>query len=517
MLREAAADEPGSGVKWGMARRWLRSRPTFAGLVIIALVPFGGCSAQQGPKALWGACAGIVDTGNEGLPPERQNLLEFQCGSVTVPLDHDSPSGETLALQLVRVHQKSTPARDPLLLIAGGPGQSGVDTAREAAGYLPIGLLDSFDLIGFDPRGVARSGAIRCSDPTDDPQPLPDPITPAGFDSLAAQARTAAQQCAKALGPRASLFNTNSTARDIDLIREALGVEQLTYLGWSYGAKLGAEYAHLHPEAVRAAVLDAPTDPTTPWIASMERQVDGFEHSFEQFVHWCTSQTACDPLGDVRAFAAKVIRTAEATPIASGRPSDHRPSNGTDVIEGIIGALYDNVRWPDLAEGLDEAAHGDSGTLRALAEAGGFPTDAADRDTNTGDANFVINCNDSAPGPTLDEIRAAAAAMVERSPLLGAWGSFSLFGCAFWEPPRHTLTPPAAPTKDPLVVVGTVHDPATPYAGAGVMARTLGNAVLLTWEGEGHTAVGRDRCIGDLVTDYLVTLKVPPDGTRCPA
>jgi pimeloyl-ACP methyl ester carboxylesterase len=178
----------------------------------------------------------------------------------------------------------------------------------------------------------------------------------------------------------------------------------------------------------------------------------------------------------------------------------------------VAAALYDDVRWPDLADGLAEAADGDSGTLRGLADAGRV----GDKDSNADDAQLVINCNDSAPGPTEAEIKAAGARFAQQFPLFGVWGSWHLFGCAFWQPPRHTLQPPVAATPHPIIVVGTRHDPATPYAGAVAMARSLGNAELLTWEGQGHGAVGRSDCITRLVADYLASLTVPHQ-TRCPA
>lgn len=188
------------------------------------------------------------------------------------------------------------------------------------------------------------------------------------------------------------------------------------------------------------------------------------------------------------------------------------PTYGPDVIDAVVAALYDDARWPDLADGLVEAARGDSGTLRELADA----VRAGDEDSNAEDALRVINCNDSAPGPAEAEIKAAGARFAKRFPLFGVWGSWQLFGCAFWQPPRHTLKPPVAATTHPIVV-GTRHDPATPYTGAVAMAAGLGTAELLTWEGQGHGAVGRSDCVNRLVADYLVSLTVPPHDTRCPA
>jgi len=206
------------------------------------------------------------------------------------------------------------------------------------------------------------------------------------------------------------------------------------------------------------------------------------------------------------------VRKAQQAPIPSGRPGDVVATNGVEVLDAVASAMYDDVRWPDLAAGLDEAARGDSGTLRDLIDAVHSTEEA-----NAGDAQLVINCNDSAPGPTEPEIRAACARLAATFPLFGVWGSWQLFGCSFWTPQRHTLAPPVAATGVPLVVVGTRFDPATPYSGAVAMASSLGNAVLLSWEGNGHGAVGRSDCVTRLVGDYLANLTVPPVASTCPA
>ncbi len=284
------------------------------------------------------------------------------------------------------------------------------------------------------------------------------------------------------------------------------------------GAKLGAEYARLHPDRVEAAVLDAPTDPAVTWIDSIRGQVTGFEESFGHFVAWCRGRAECALLGDVRAFYEDLVRRATASPLSTMRREDRTLTTASDVVSGVVAALYDSARWPDLASSLDESAHGDSGGLRALAEAGGSTRPELDEPEDLrSQAQYVINCNDSGRDPTEAEVRAAAARMVRDAPVFGAWGTFNLIGCAYWDVPRTPLVVPSAATDFPVVVVGTRHDPATPYRGAETMARVLGNAVLLTWEGEGHTAFGRSPCVGEHVVRYLVDLVVPPAGTTCPA
>lgn len=489
-------------------------RPFGAVVVVAAALGLGSCTSSPVDESAsigWRDCAAVTDVGAANLPSGR---FEFHCGLVDVDLDPGRKEAGTVAVQLIRVHRSGgAGSKDPLLLIAGGPGQSGVDYAGVAAGLLPDAVLDRFDLIGFDPRGVGHSGPIRCEHVDSGPPKFPDLLSAAGYAQAAGEMREGTEECATPLGAKAALFSTTATAVDIDRIRSVLGQSTLTYVGWSYGAKLGAEYARLYPDKVRAAVLDAPSNPRTTWIETAERQVAGFEHAFDQFTAWCATQARCQRFGAVRSFVGDLVRKAQKSPISSGRPGDDVPTYGPDIIDAVVAALYDDDRWPDLADGLAEAADGDSGTLRDLADA----VRGDDKDSNATDANFVINCNDSAAGPTEAEIKAAGARFARQFPLFGVWGSWQLFGCSFWQPPRHTVQPPVAATPHPIVVVGTRHDPATPYSGAVAMAKSLGTAELLTWEGEGHTAVGRSDCITRLVADYLVSLTVPPHDTHCPA
>jgi pimeloyl-ACP methyl ester carboxylesterase len=486
-------------------------------VVVATALGLASCTSapsRESASIEWRDCAAVTDVQAANIPAERFGRLEFRCGAVDVDLDPAHQDAGTIAVQLIRIHQSGgTATKDPLLLIAGGPGQSGVDYAAVTAGLLPDPVLDRFDLIGFDPRGVGHSQPIRCEHADSGPPTFPDLLTAAGYAQAVTVMRRPTDECAKALGSKAALFNTTATAVDLDRIRSALGQPTLTYLGWSYGAKLGAEYARLYPDKVRAAVLDAPSNPRTTWIETAERQIAGFEHAFDQFTAWCATEGRCARFGNVRDFVGDLVRQAQKSPIPSGRPGDDVPTYGVDIVDAVVAALYDDVRWPDLADGLAEAADGDSGTLRDLADAGG----SGDKDSNAADAQLVINCNDSAPGPTEAEIKAAGARFAKQYPLFGVWGSWHLFGCAFWQPPRHTLQPPVAATSHPILVVGTRHDPATPYSGAVAMATSLGTAELLTWEGQGHGAVGRSDCINRLVAYYLSLLKVPPHNTRCPA
>jgi pimeloyl-ACP methyl ester carboxylesterase len=495
------------------------ARASAAVLMGIALCVSGCANASVAPA--FGTCPASMNAARTHIPPDRADALEFGCATVSVPVSYDNPSGERLSLTVTRVrHRDRVDPLGSLVLLSGGPGQSGLDLASTAVTLLPVGLLKRFDLVAYDPRGVGESAPINCGTEPDDPE-LEKPIdmrTAAGLAVVAASHRRYATVCATELGVRAGAFSTTAAVRDLDLVREMVGDERLTAIGYSYGAKVGAQYAHRFPDRVRALVLDAPSDPRTDLATTARHQVRGFEAAFDVYAAPCASRPNCPRLGDPRRFVSDLVGRAFANPIPSRRAQDTKPATGYDVLGAVVASLYEDARWPDLDEGLYEARYGDAGTLFALAESvSGSPvTDPNAPDPQ--DANFVINCTDAAPGPTDVEVMAAATAMVEESPLFGPSMAQQLVGCREWAVPRVVLELPTAPsTSAPVVVVGTVHDPATPYAGAVSMTEVLGRATLLTYEGDGHTAVGRSACVDAYVERYLVHLQVPPVGARCAA
>ena len=367
-----------------------------------------GCSSAAAPQA-FGACPASMNAARTHIPPDRADTLEFGCATVRVPVSYDDPTGERLSLTVTRVrHRDRVEPLGSLVLLSGGPGQSGLELASTAATLLPVGLLKRFDLVAYDPRGVGESAPINCGIDPDDPD-LEKPIdmrTAAGLAVVTAAHHRYATGCATTLGARAGAFSTTAAVRDLDLVRETVGDERLTAIGYSYGAKVGAQYAHRFPDRVRALVLDAPSDPRTDLATTARHQVRGFESAFDRYAATCASRPTCPRLGDPRPFVTDLVGRAFARPIASRRPQDAAPATGHDVLSAVVASLYDDARWPDLDEGLYEARYGDAGTLFALTEsvAGTPVTDPSAPDPQ--DANFVINCTDAAPGPTDTEVLA---------------------------------------------------------------------------------------------------------------
>ena len=232
--------------------------------------------------------------------------------------------------------------------------------------------------------------------------------------------------CLRALGESAPFFNTESTARDLDLLRAALGDARLTYVGFSYGAKLGAAYAHQFPGTVRALVLDAPSDPLAEPLMIAETQAAGVEQAFAAYADSCATRPSCTPLGDPRSYLADLIRTADSSAIPSGQPGDDRVATGFDVLSAALALLYDDATWSVLDDALREARHGDSGTVfEALDNVS--DREGPDDETDAGDTGFVINCNDSAPGPSEAQIKDAAVRFRAAFPTFGALASGWLF------------------------------------------------------------------------------------------
>ncbi len=470
------------------------------------------------PAADFSDCSDRINVAALGLPAGRADRLSFECATISVPLDYTDPTGATIALQLVKVHDSDNHAHTGSLIVnPGGPGGSGLNLALGLAGQVSDMLLTHFDLVGFDPRGVGASSPIEClsdSEKDDLNAASPDVLTAAGFAQAKQLAKQVADKCSEKYGAALAQYDTVQTARDMDQIRQAVGDDQMNYLGFSYGTELGAQYLHLFPQKMRVAVLDGAVDPLTDDITSFADQLKGFEGAFDQFAAWCVKHSPCRSLGAPRKAVATVVNKAKAAPIPA--TGDSRTASSALVDTAVLEALYSQSDWPKLGQALLDAEAGDAKGVLSLADQ--YNQRYNGHYTNIGDANTTINCNDSKPGPTDTTIRATAASWAKRFPLFGVWSAAALFSCQDWQP--HRTVPPlptATTTPRKVLVIGNLHDPATPYQGAKDLAQTLGNAELLTWDGEGHTSyLQGSTCIDGYVDTYLVSGTLPPTGKTCP-
>jgi pimeloyl-ACP methyl ester carboxylesterase len=462
-------------------------------------------------------CTSILNTSAIPVPSALRGKITFGCARLPVPLDYSGGSAKTISLELVKVHDKdNTAGLGSLLVNPGGPGGSGVELALGLLGELSPDLLGRFDLIGFDPRGVGLSSPIACiSDAQKDTlnAASPDVLTPAGFAQAKAQAKQVADACSTKYGPDLQFFTTVNTAKDMDLIRQAVGDDRMNYLGFSYGTELGSVYAHLFPDKIRAAVLDGAVDPLTDDITSFADQLGGFEGAFDQFAADCVTRSGCKGLGNPRQVVYDIVKTATAAPLPTGQS---RNLTSSLALTGVLEALYSRSDWPTLGDALVSARNGDGAGLLDLADQ--YNQRQPDGTySNIMDANTTINCNDSKPGPTDATVESTAATWRTKFPMFGSWAAISLFSCQQWQPHRTPPPLPTAATPTKVLVIGNLHDPATPYQGAKDLTQTMGNAELLTWDGEGHTSyLQGSSCIDSYVNTYLLSQKLPPDSTTCP-
>jgi pimeloyl-ACP methyl ester carboxylesterase len=482
-------------------------------------------SAPVEPEAAeiaWSDCDAQISQLVAGTPGSERDLV-FECGRTEVPISYDEPQGETLPLFLIRAHwAQQTDRIGSLVINPGGPGASGADAAIRQALRLPEDVLRRFDVVGFDPRGVGLSTPVECL-PADFKDRVtaaePRPTTPEQVDEAFALQQEAADGCAEEYGDALGTFNTVDTARDMDLLRQSLGDEQLTYLGYSYGTTLGSTYAELFPDRVRALVLDAAVDPDADPRAEAEQQTTSLEASFDAFAANCTGLVAGCPLGpDPRRFVEELLDQAGTAPIPSALAGETRQATPGVIMTAVLSALYSTDSWPQLAQGLAAARNGDAQQLFSLADAyNGRLRDGTY--TNLIDANVAINCADTDPETTVseEEVRTLVTEWDQRFPLFGAGSAVGLRTCAVWEAQRSPLPERDAEGAAPIVVIGNSGDPVTPLPGAVDMAEDLTSGVLLTWQGQGHTAYPKTDCVTGAVDAYLIDLVVPQDGLTCPA
>src|SRR5919206_1781561 len=479
-------------------------------------------AAPQAAEIAWSDCDAEI-TGLLAGQPGSERDLAFECGRTEVPISYDEPQGDTLPLFLVRARwAQQTDRIGSLVINPGGPGASGADAAIGSALTLPEDVLRRFDVVGFDPRGVGLSTPVECIPPELKDRIMaaePRPATPEQIDEAFALQQEVADGCAEKYPDSLGAFNTVDTARDMDLLRQSLGDEQLTYLGYSYGTTLGSTYAELFPDRVRALVLDAAVDPDDDPRAEAEQQATSLEASFDAYAANCTGLVAGCPLGpDPRRFVEELLDQATTAPIPSALAGETRQATPGVIMTAVLSALYSTDSWPQLAQGLAAARNGDSQQLFSLADSySGRLQDGTY--TNLLDANQAINCADTDPATAVpeEEIRTLATEWGQRFPLFGAGSAVGLNTCTGWDAERTPLPERDAEGAAPILVIGNSGDPVTPLPGAVDMAEDLTSGVLLTWQGQGHTAYPKTDCVTGAVDAYLIDLVVPQDGMTCPA
>lgn len=461
----------------------------------------GEDDAGGGPALEWEAC---------GIP--------FECATLVVPLDHTDPDGATIELALARVPAQSPPDRIGAVLVnPGGPGASAIQFLRGNAAALAQfapDLARDFDVVAFDPRGMGDSTRMDCLD--DDRMAVLATLDTVPDDeeenaALIAWAQELVAGCEARSPDLARHVDTESVARDMDLIREALGEETISYWGTSYGTVLGATYATLFPDRVRAFVLDSPVWPAADLPENQSHPIAAYEVELGRFMERCGARGQCtfhggDGTAAVEAAYDAVRATLELGPIPAGE------DELTETL--FLNAMTTLIRggnWDGVEEGLVSAQAGD-GT--ALAAVGALATQSLPLESSLPVLLLDFGCPEGFDAAAAEAFLADARAA---SPRLGSASAPIAAACALWPLERPTpKTPIDASLAPPMLVMAGEHDPATPYAGVDPFMAALANeSYLVTWQGNGHGIAFRNGCtIGGLV-DFLLDPGRGPRNDLC--
>ncbi|MFI2208590.1 alpha/beta hydrolase [Streptomyces sp. NPDC020141] len=468
-------------------------------------------AALTGQKLDWKRCeAPVAAHGGYAERPGEQ----WRCATLRAPLDYREPSGETIGIALIRAEAKDSDRRiGSLLFNFGGPGGSGVASLPSSGNDFET-LRGRYDLVGFDPRGVAQSSAVVCRDSaqTEAAHRLDSTPDTAGEErAYMENARAFGAGCAKRSGKVLPHIGTTSAARDMDLIRQVLGDGKLHYLGFSYGTELGAVYAHLYPSRVGRLALDAVVDPTADFAGGARNQVLGFQRTLENYFK---SRGIGADEGTER--VVKLLEKVDREPLPTDSDRDLTENH---ALAGIILPLYSEKQWPYLTDALKAAEGGDGTQLLMLADS--FNNRDQNGKYSTQDhSQRAISCADSKGRMTTDQVKSRyLAEFTEISPVFGPFLAWDLAGwCADWPVPGAWEKPEvSAEGAAPILVVGTTGDSATPYEGAKKMADELGEGVgvLVTNKGDSHGAYGTSECATRTIDAYLLDGKIPPNGKVC--
>jgi len=446
----------------------------------------------------------------------------MQCTTASAPLDWDDPAAGSVDLALVR--QPATGDRlGSLLVNPGGPGGSGYDFVKTSVDYATSAALqERYDIVGFDPRGVGESSAVACYEPAQMDEYLygladAERGSDAWIQELETSATDFAAACADRTGALLGEVDTQSAARDLDLMRAVLGDTTLNYLGFSYGTFLGATYAELYPDKVGRLVLDGALDPSTSNFEVTSTQALGFENALRAYLTDCLAGSDCPfdgTVDDGMATISALLASVDASPITA---TDGRQLGANALLTAIIYPLYQATAWPNLSDMFESVLQGSADGAMQFADGyNGRNPDGSYLDNST-EAFMAINCVDYAYNDDPAAMRAEAAQIEQIAPTIGKYMAYGDISCANWP---YAFTGEReeihATGAAPILVIGTTNDPATPYVWAENLAAQLDSGQLVTYEGEGHTAYNKSNsCVNDAVDSYLIDGTVPAADPMC--
>lgn len=466
--------------------------------------PLASLAQYESQELKWRACYG-----------------NFQCSSLLVPINYSDLSIGAFSLALLRYQALDQDRRIGSLVVnPGGPGSSGVDYAYNAEYIVSPEILERFDIVGFDPRGVGDSAAIKCLSDAETEvsfaaDPKPDDATE--FALFVSDARDYFAKCAENT-KHLNDYSTLNSARDLEILRSALGDKKLNFLGKSYGTFLGTLYAGLYPDKVGRFVLDGAVDPNSSNREAMLGQAIGFDSALSAFISNCLKISSCALTGNLENAQIQVIDLLANTAITPLNSKSGREVTEGLVVVGIAAALYDSTSgWPVLRDAFKEATLGSGESFLTLADQYAGRQENGNYLNNENDALQVIGCLDQNELAPVSVFKKGFAEFSDRAPIFGPYLAYAGLACRYL--PNldfvEQIEIKNLKTK-PILIVGTTRDPATPYKWAQSLAKIFQGSVLITLDGDGHTGHGRgSTCVDSAVDRYLLTGVTPKSSLFC--
>jgi pimeloyl-ACP methyl ester carboxylesterase len=488
------------------------------GAVVTAFLVLVGCDSNGSSNPATTISTGpYVPTGfNWKACDDSASTTTVQCSTLQVPFDYNNPSAGTFTLYV-----KLLPAANPTLRIGsmmvnpGGPGFGGSSLADDASYYFSTDITDHFDIIAWDPRGTGKSTpAVNCVDDYDEYFGIDSPPdSPEENQALIDASQAFNDECMANSGEILPYISTQASATDMDSIRQALGEDKISYFGFSYGSELGATWATMFPQTVRAAVFDGAVDPQATSSQEGMAQAGGFEGQLTTFLAACSENSTCAFYNGGKAEAAfdSLLFALDAKPLVVSK--DRTPVTQGVAFTAVAQAMYSDSNWPQLEQALDDAQQGDGSGLLQLyddyyqrKEDGSYGNEL--------EAFLAISCLDDPGSTSIKDVEDAVPDYVAVAPRLGANFGYG-YSCALWPVKPAIKIDVTGKGAGPIVVIGTTGDPATPLASTRKMAAALEQGVLLVVEANKHTGYGANECINTAVDSYLIDLTVPVNDTIC--
>jgi pimeloyl-ACP methyl ester carboxylesterase len=444
---------------------------------------------------------------------------DFQCATLAVPIDYSKLSTGTFEIALLKYEARTSKKLGSLIVNPGGPGGSGVDYVYAVEYIFSPAILDRYDIVGFDPRGVSRSAPIRCLndeelDANNNSDSKPD--NEKEFQQILTDTKKYVELC-KENNKYLTSYGTANVARDMDILREALGDEQLNYMGKSYGTYLGTLYAQFFPDKVGRVVLDGAVDPTISNFQQTLTQAIGFDQAFTLFAKDCATKKNCSlPSGKDAAIVEMQKLFAKVAKEPLPAKDSKRTLSETLMVLGTASAMYDSeTGWPKLRRAIAQAQNGYGDEFLKLADEYTGRQEDGKYPNNEFDSGAVIDCLDVDEPRTIVRIRSDAKTYAKEAPLFGPYLAYGGLTCKYFGHSQEVTISPVK-TRNPIVIVGTTGDPATPYVWAQGLSKLLTNSSLISLTSQGHTGQGRgSRCVDGAVDRYYLKLEIPKDRLIC--